>query len=207
MNVIPTNITVLLRTRESAEASIREIIERQIAREKLIAARDLAVETVKGKHNPAIDALTEAIDQDFQLLEDWAETNRAEFGDAKSMLIGGNRIGWRTGNPKVEPRGKVTLKTIVARLVKAGGELKDRFIREKPELNKEAILAVNRKAEGRDPELEALSEAVRKAAQTEAQETLRKIGVAVTQTESFYLEPDRAGQPEVRMAGEAKEAA
>ncbi len=37
--------------------------------------------------------------------------------------------------------------------------------------------------------------------------TFKELGVKVTQTENFYLEPDREGQPELRMTGEEKAAA
>lgn len=204
----PANVTVLLRSRESAEASVRDIINKQIERESLIATRDAAIALVANAHNPAIDKLTAEIDESFTLLEDWAEQNRlTEFKDAKSIVISGHRLGFRLGTPKVEGRGKLTLKAILARLVKAGGELKDLFVREKPELNKDAILAVNRTAEGRDPSLTGLDQDSREQMQKDAAATLRNIGVVVTQTEAFYFEPDREGQPDIRMAGEAKEAA
>lgn len=200
-------ITVLLRTRESAERTVREIIDRQIAREKLIAARDAEVQTVLAKHNPKIDDATLAIDTDFELLETWSEENRTEFGDAKSLVINGHRIGWRTGNPKVETRGKLTFKTIVSQLIKAGGDLKAKFVREKPELNKEAVLEINRVAEGKADSLKTLEPEQRDQAIAAARAALKELGVRVTQTENFYLEPDREGQPELRMTGEEKAAA
>lgn len=200
------NITVLLRSRESAERTVREIIERQIAREKLIAIRDAEVQTVLAKHNPKIDEATLSIDTDFELLETWSEENRKEFGEAKSIVLGGHRIGWRTGNPKVEARGKLSFKTIVAQLIKAGGDLKAKFVREKPELNKDAVLELNRVAEGRAESLKPLSEEDKAAAIAAARAALKELGVKVTQTENFYLEPDREGQPELRMTGDEKEA-
>lgn len=202
-----TSIGILLRSRESAERTVRDIIQQQLDREKLIAGRDSAVEKVTSTHNPKIDDLTTAIDRDFELLEMWAEDNREEFGTAKSIALGGHRIGWRTGNPKVEPRGKLSLKTIVAKLVKLGGELKKTFIREKAELDKEAILHLNRIAEGRSPSIDGIPLEARADAQQKARETLREIGVEVNQTAAFFLEPDRDGQPEIRLTGEAKEAA
>lgn len=203
----PTEITVLLRSRESAERTVRAIIDQQIARETLIAARDREVQAVLARHNPKIDDATLAIDTDFELLETWAEENRAEFGAAKSVVISGHRIGWRTGNPKVETRGKLTFKTIVAQLIKAGGEMKAKFVREKPELNKDAVLELNRVAEGRADSLKTLGEADKAQAVATAVAALKALGVRVTQTENFYLEPDREGQPELRMTGEEKEAA
>jgi phage host-nuclease inhibitor protein Gam len=208
MNSDPTkSLGILLRSRESAERTVREIVQRQLDREKLIAARDTAVEKVTALHNPKIDDLTTAIDRDFELLEVWAEDNREDFGKVKSMALAGHRIGWRTGNPKVEARGKLTLKTILARLVEAGGDLKKRFVREKPELNKESVLEMARVAEGRSPALDTLQPEQREEAQTAARGVLKEIGVTVSQTESFYLEPDREGQPEIRLVGETKDVA
>lgn len=207
MTTPATKITVLLRTRESAEATIRDIVAAQLDREKLIAARDLELEKVGAKHNPSIDDLSARIDRDFELLEDWADNNPEEFGAAKSIAINGHRLGWRTGNPTVKTRGKLTMKTIVARLVEAGGELAKKFIRTKPELNKEAVLELQRIAEGRSPAFETLDEDQRAEAQAAARSALKEIGVTVQQTEAFYFEPDREGQPEIRLAGETKEVA
>lgn len=207
MTPATTNITVLLRSRESAEATVREIVAAQIAREKLIAARDLELERVGAKHNPDIDSITANIELNFELLEDWAENNGQEFVGAKSMTINGHRFGWRTGNPTVKARGKLSLKTILARLIEAGGTIRAQFVREKSELNKEAILELHRVAEGRSPALEALNEKQREEAKLEAVAALKAIGVMVQQVETFYFEPDRDGQPDIRLAGAEKEVA
>lgn len=212
-------ITVLIRTRESAERTARDIVDGQIKREELVAARDAELAEINSKHNPAIDALTGGIDLNFELLEDWADNNPDEFGKAKSIVICGHRIGWRTSPPAVKPRGKLTLKTIISRIVEAGGDLKAKFLREKPELNKEAILEVQRTAEGRisdeavaverllRKEPDAPAELLRETMQVEARATLREIGVEVRQMETFYFEPDREGQAEIRLAGAVKEVA
>lgn len=204
----PEKVTILLRSREGAESTVRGIVAAQIEREKLIAARDAAVEKVTALHAPKIDALSSGIERDLELLETWAEEHEeAEFGKLKSITMAGHRFGWRTGNPKVEPRGKLTLKTIIAELVKAGGKLKEQFVRDKPELNKEAILEINRTAEGRTPAVEALSPEVRAEVQAAAKDALRAIGVRVIQTEAFFFEPDREGQPEIRLSGNTRLAA
>lgn len=200
-------IIVMLHTRESAERTVREIVENQIKREALIAARDEEVATVLAKHNPAIDDLTLSIDTDFELLETWAGENPQEFGKAKSITIGGHRLGYRTGNPKVETRGKLSFKTILSQLIKAGGDLKARFVREKPEFNKDAVLALNRVADGTDEAVKAMDPEARIAAIDEAKLTLKELGVKVTQTEAFFFEPNREEQPELRLTGKDKEAA
>ncbi len=207
MKPIENTVSIMLRSRESAEAAIRAIVQRQIHREMLTAARDKAVEKVTALHNPKIDEFTVLIDRDFELLEIWAEDNRAEFGTLKSMPLAGHRIGWRLGTPKVEPRGKLTFKTIVAKLIEAGGELRKKFVRDSPELNKEAVLEIERVAKGISPAMEALTTEQREEAQEAARGALKSLGVKVSQTEKFFLEPDRDGQEEIRMAGDAKEAA
>lgn len=202
-------ITILLRSRERAERTVREIIDAQIQREKLTATRDAAVAKVLAQHDPEIDAHTARIDRDFELLENWADENAEEFAGAKSIVLGGHRLGWRTGQPTVKTRGKLTFKTIVARLVEAGGELKARFVREKPELNKEAVLELNRIASGTvlPAGADAMNPDEIESARQLARAELKQLGVQVTQTEAFYLEPDREGQADIRLSGEAKEAA
>ena len=73
---------------------------------------------------------------------------------------------------------------MLERLTSTGmlAELRKRFVRTKEEVNKEAMVAA------RDTHRGALD----------------MLGVEIVQTETFYLDPAREGQPDVRLAGDGK---
>ncbi len=201
-------VRCIIKDRLELERIVRDTVDHQIKREQAIAARDAAVLVVQEKHNPAIDGLSETIDANLLLLEQWSDCNPEEFGDARSILVNGHRIGFRLGQPKPEPAGKLTWKAILATLKKwfaadnAGItdpdalktalrhlELGRKYLRQKLEANKEAMLETGR---NKSPEADA---------------ELAEIGVEITQSEEFYLEPGREGQPDTRLSGAAREAA
>lgn len=184
--------TAVLKTRAAVEATINEAVAAQIEREHFVAVRDAALLAINEKHGPAIDELSEIIDGNVALLEQWADVNRAEFGDAQSMVINEHRIGYRVGQPTVKPAGKLKFPTIIKAILTKGGELAKKFLRIKTELNKEAMLEAARLLECGDA-----------AARETAAAELAEIGCDVVQGESFYLEPNRAGQADTTLKKEA----
>lgn len=184
--------TAVLKSRAAVEAAINEAVAAQIEREHLVAVRDAALLAINEQHGPAIDELSEIIDGNVALLEQWADVNRAEFAGAQSLVINGHRLGYRVGQPTVKPVGKLKFPAIIKAIAAKGGELAKKFLRIKTELNKEAALECGRIAECGDP-------AAREAAAAE----LAEIGCEIVQGESFYLEPNRAGQADTTLKGEA----
>ena len=184
--------TPVLKSRLLVEQKIHETVSAQIFRESLVAERDSLILEVQTKKNPAIDELTEEIEGNLALIEQWADFNRTEFGDAQSIVINEHRIGYRVGQPTVKPCGKLKFPMIIKAILAKGGELAKKFLRIKTELNKEAVLETARIAEC------AVTE-VRDAAAAE----LAEIGCEVVQGESFYLEPNRAGQADTTLKKEA----
>lgn len=175
--------TPVLKTRAAVEQTITETVEAQIHRELLTAERDALVLAITEKKNPAIDELGADIESNLALLEQWADCNRAEFGDAQSMVINEHRLGYRVGQPTVKPVGKLKFPAIIKAILAKGGELAKKFLRIKTELNKEAVLEVAR-----------LTGCGDEVARATAADELATIGCEVVQGESFYLEPNRAGQ-------------
>lgn len=175
----------IIRDQAHLELVVNETVTAQIDREKRIAKRDSAIQKVTEEHASRIDELTEEIDSNLGLLEQWADANKADWGDARSLTVGGHRLGFRTGNPTATPNGKLTFKTILATLIKAGGDLAKKYCKVKTTLCKDTILATGRELESTDP-----------AAVATAQAELDAIGCHIEQTETFYLDPAREGQPE-----------
>lgn len=178
----------LLQSRAAVERCVTETCAAQIAREQLIAKRDAKIAAITAEYAPAIEALDDEIGTNLSLLEQWADANTAEFGDARSLVVAGARLGYRMGNPAAKPTGKLNFKAIIAGLQKLGGDLAKKYLRVKTEFDKEAALATGRL-------LESTEEEVRAAAEAE----LAQIGVEIQQAETFYLDPPREGQPDATL--------
>lgn len=176
-------IRPILANRQAVVACVAETCEAQIQREKLVAKRDARIAEITADYASDIEALGTTIDTNLTLLEQWADANAAEFGEARSTVIGGARLGFRLGNPAVKPVGKLTAKAVVAGLQRLGGALAAKYLRVKTELDKEAALATGRLLESPDEEVRA-----------QAESELATIGVEIGQAETFYLDPPREGQ-------------
>lgn len=96
----------------------------------------------------------------------WAETNRERFGKKKSLKFTDAKIGFRGGNPKVELLSKWSWKKALAALQK----LLPQFIRNAPEIDKEALLAQ------RDDRVML--------------NTITRCGLQIVQEQSFYIDPN-----------------
>lgn len=144
--------------RIGTETAIRDILAADMAKE--LAA-------VRTKFEPGIAKVQDSIADKLSALEDWADASREQFGEKKSIELLHGRIGFRSGNPHLELLSKMTWKKVLARLK---GKLK-RYIREKPEVDRAALLA----------------DASRKVDPLPAS-MLSRAGVRLAQDESFFHE-------------------
>lgn len=175
-----------IKSREELERIVRETARFQLTREARIAERDKAIQVIADGHNKLIDGYGQKIEANMSLLEQWAGLHPEEFPkDARSIVIDGNRLGYRLGQPQPKPMKKLTWKAVLERIFELSETVQEMFIRTKFEPNKEAMLA----AREVQPEL------------------LAQIGVEIIQLETFYLDPAREGQPDKRLVTGAKEVA
>lgn len=182
----------ILSTRAAVEACVAETCAAQIQREKLVAKRDGKIAAITAEFASDIEGLGSTIDNNLTLIEQWADANAAEFGDARSIVIGGARLGFRLGNPAVKALGKLTFKAIIAGLQKLGDSLAQKYLRTKVELDKDALLATGRLLESTDEDTRA-----------QAENELAQVGVEIVQAETFYLDPPREGQADTTLTKEA----
>jgi phage host-nuclease inhibitor protein Gam len=174
-----------LRTMDDVRDTVRQTVALQLRREQLIAERDKALQVIAERFGAQIDEAGATIEERTALLQQWAEAHEDAFGRDRSMSIEGHRLGWRLGNHRAATRRKSTWADVLERIRACAAQIQQRFLRVKEEINKEALIA----ARETDPDL------------------LAAIGVEIVQTEAFYLEPNREGQPDVRIAGEKREVA
>lgn len=177
----------ILATREAVEITVADTCDAQLKRESLTVERDARIKLIKDQYDPKIEEQDDVIATNLTLLEQWADANTGEFGDARSMVISGARLGYRLGNPAVKPAGKLTFKAIIAGLQKLGEHpLAKKYLRVKTEFDKDAALSTGRLVESTD-----------ESVATQADHELTTLGVEIVQAETFYLDPPREGQADV----------
>lgn len=154
-----------IRTREEAEATMREITKVTIKRNELILQRDAAIAELNKRYETHFAEADQTLKERTELLRGWAEANPSEFAGLKSLDLTHGTIGWRTGQPTLKTLSGWTWDRVMDKLKVA---LMTAYVRTKDEVNKAQILA--------DRELLG-------------PEGLRDLGCRVIQEETFFVEP------------------
>ena len=164
----------ILTTRQQAEDCMNRLARNFADKQVECGKMDVEILAVKEKFSDAIALLDLTIQADAQSLETWATANPQEFPkDRKSLALLAGTVGFRKDTPSLQPLNKTftwarILATITAKKWR-------RFIRNKPDVDREAILA-------RSGTLEK---------PTKFQRTiLPLLGLRVVQEEKFFVEPD-----------------
>lgn len=165
-------------TRQDMERAVGEYAAAANRRDSLAAELENALTAVRAKFEGRIDACVQAMEAQGIALRDWAERNPGEFGKLKSIATVHGTIGWRIGQPQLKPALKWTWDRVKERLETLGKEVRERYLRVKTEINKEALLADRESVD------------------------LSAFGVRVIQEEVFFVEPKRepVAGPEVKEA-------
>lgn len=161
---IKKQLTLVVQTRAEAEAAVTAVAELVNARRAWAATMDDEILGIKNKYEVQLGQLDARIEQSCGDLEAWALANPDEFGKKKSIEFIAGTIGFRTGTPKL---ALVSRAWTWERVTAAVAQLLPNFIRNKPEVDKEGIIAT------RD----------------ELAEFLPQVGLKITQGETFYVEP------------------
>ncbi len=156
----------LIETRDAAEAVMNDLAQTANNKRKLVAKRDHEVLAINAKYEPDLAACDADLKAKTNALNAWAAAHPEEFPKGrKSIEFLSGTVGFRTGTPKLAllSRGWTWEK-----VTEAVGKLLPNFIRNKPEVDKEAII-------GQRDELA---------------EFLPRVGVKITQGETFFAEPN-----------------
>lgn len=162
-NRIKKSLQPAITTREEAEVRMNELATAANTRISLIADLDDKILAMKSQFESAIAKQDEVIKAASADLEAWAVAHPELFVKPKSVAFLSGVVGFRTGTPRLKLLrgwnwGKVT---------EAVQQLLPNFIRSKPEVDKEGIIAT------RD----------------DLAEFLPDVGLEVVQNEGFYIEP------------------
>jgi phage host-nuclease inhibitor protein Gam len=163
-NRIKKSLTAAIQTRGEAEERMRDLATAASFRISLIADMDAEILAIKKQYEADIAGQDALVKQAADDLEAWALANPAFFEKPKSIAFLSGTMGFRTGTPKLALLNrKWNWETVTS----AVENLLPNFIRNKPEVDKDAILSQ------RD----------------ELAEFLPLVGLKVTQDEGFYIEP------------------
>jgi phage host-nuclease inhibitor protein Gam len=170
-NRIKKSLQFTVQTREDAEARMNDLAVAANTRVSLIADMDAQILAIKQQYESDIatqDAFIKAASDD---LEAWALANPDLFQKPKSLSFLSGVMGFRTGTPKLALLNrKWNWDLVLDMILKCGFA----FVRTKPEVDKEAILAFYSEATDKAPVQEKV---------------LTPIGLKVVQDEGFYIEP------------------
>lgn len=159
---------IAITTRAEAEDAMSAIAQADAKRRGLEAAMDAKVHAIHEASAPALAECDTEIKRQSQALQVWAEANPQEFGKKKSLTFLSGTLGFRTGGPKLALLNKAWNWEKVLEQVQ---RCLPNFIRDKPEIDKEAILGQ------RDEEA--------------IKAVLPRCGLKVTQDEGFFIEPNQ----------------
>lgn len=152
-------------TREAAEEAFSNY-NQIISRLSIIEGRmNEEITKVKARHEDRIGELQSQRDEQFDMLQAYAESNPELFEKKKSLEFTHGVIGFRTGTPKLKTLKGFTweaVKTLVKKVLPT-------YIRTEEAVAKDLLLA-NREKE-------------------EVKNVMKDIGLMVDQDESFYVAP------------------
>ena len=156
---------------EQMETAFAEYATADAKLAKINATIDVQMTAIREKYADDIAKLTETKDKAFDVMQAFAIENKDElFAKKKSMESVHGTIGFRTGTPKLKTLKGYTW-SAVTNLLK---EFLPAYVRISEEPAKDKLLA--------DRELE------------EVASVFPKVGIAVTQDDTFYVEPKKENE-------------
>ena len=160
--------TSAVKTRADLETLVREIAALKLNEKLLAASMDAELQAVRENYEKRLGSISELLAEKTDASRAWAEANRADFGQRRSIDLAHGVIGFRTGTPKLKTLVKWKWDGVLQALRESRWGAA--YIRVKEEINKEQIIA--------DVTTQLLAE-----------DDLRKAGAQVVQEETFFVEP------------------
>ena len=163
--------TELLSTRDEAESAMTELAAAVNHKRRLTAQRDAEVLAINTKYESGLANFDYIANQKTDALRAWAEANPDQFPKGrKSIDMTSGVLGFRIGMPRLALFSRAFNWERVLALVE---QFWPGFIRIKKEVDKEGLLAQHGQATDK----------------TAATADLQRLGLKVTQDETFFIEP------------------
>lgn len=152
---------------EDAEKVFAEYATADAQEKKILSEMDVAITKIREKQQDRLTSLKETKDNLFDKLQHFAQTNPDLFAKKRSIELVHGIVGFRTGTPKLKTKKGYTWAAVLTLLK----EYLPAYVRTTEEPAKDKLLA--------DREQEEIAT------------SLDKVGIEVTQDESFYVEPKK----------------
>lgn len=161
-----------LTTRDQAESAMTALAAQVNDQRILTALRDDEILAINVRYEANLAKVSADIKQHTDALRAWAEASPDQFPkDRKSIQLTSGTLGFRIGNPKLALLSRAfNWDRVVAQIEAYWPE----FLRLKKEVDKEAVLSMHSQATDK----------------TVADAELKRLGLKVTQDETFFIEPD-----------------
>lgn len=153
--------------RITAEETFAELALANAKHDQLLAIKNKEIALIEEKYKNDIEQLQQQQKIAFEVLQLYAENNRDEFKDKKSIKFQHGVLGFRTGAPKLKTRKGYTWNS-VTNLLK---EFLPDYIRKTEEPAKDKLLS-----ERNNPDIKQFFD---------------KVGIYVDQDETFYVDPKK----------------
>jgi len=154
-------------TREEAEAIMNDLAVSANTLRHVISVRDGRILEINNRFAPDIAQNEASIKLCTDALRAWAEANPDQFPkNRKSLDLANGTLGFRSGTPKL---ALLNRKWTWAKALTAVRTLLPAFIRNLPEIDKEALIA--------------------QRGEETIQYALPHVGLKITNDESFFIEP------------------
>lgn len=161
----PVKPVTLIETQADFERVVGELVERKIAQRDLQNAMDAELTLVRAKYEADLPAIETEISDRLKLAQDYCDAHPDLFPrDRKSIEVMHAVVGYRTGTPKLKLLRGWTWDDVREKLEE---NRVLRWLRQKIEVNKEAILND----------------------ESGSAEVLAVYGIKRVQDETFYVEP------------------
>ena len=167
-------------TAEQANDAFANYAKADAQMQKINADIELQCAKIREKHSDELTRLSEEKEKAFDTLQAYAVENQAElFTKKKSLDMTHGTIGFRTGTPKLKTLKGFTWASAL-QLVK---EFLPGYVRQTEEIAKDKLLA------DRDSDVMVAGDPLGPG--KPMREQMAKCGIAVTQDETFYVEPKK----------------
>lgn len=154
-------------TREEIETVVSFLSQSITEHNRIVAEMEGRIQEIRDEYMKELARISVEIKSDMAVAQLWAEQNKAVFGELKSLALTHGVIGFRTGNWQVKTLRKMSFEAVLENM-QIDLDAWEKFIRNRPEIDKEALIA------NRD-----------KLSKT----ALDEIGVKIVQGETFFVEP------------------
>ncbi len=154
-------------TRDIAEEAFSEFAAADARQQQITSKMDVEITKIRQKYADELATLSDTKEEKFEIMQNYAENNRDEFGKKKSLEFQHGIIGFRTGTPKLKTLKGFTWASVL-------GLLKvhlPTYVRTVEEPAKDRLLS--------DREEPA------------TMQKFKDVGIYVDQDETFFVEPKK----------------